>query len=418
VIVLGIETSCDETAAAVVERREDGAGVIRSNVVLSQLEEHAAFGGVVPEIAARAHVEALDGVIEAALAEAGVALGDIDAVAATAGPGLIGGVLVGLNTGKALALAARKPLVAVNHLEAHALTARLTDGLDFPYLLLLVSGGHTQIVRVDGVGEYTRYGSTIDDALGEAFDKTARLLGLPYPGGPEVERVAVEGDPERFALPRPLVGRPGSDFSFSGLKTAVRLAAEERAPLGAKDVADLAASFQAAVAEVLGDRVTHAMNRFREESGIRTSPSPRRGEGRGEGALPPPERSLNKGTRPEGAGAPHPHPASPDGEPVIAASPHRGEVNDERPALVLAGGVAANKVLRAALVNIAEANGFRLVVPPPVLCTDNGAMVAWAGAERLALGLEDRLDAPARPRWPLDARDPAGLWGGAKGARA
>ncbi|MCC6981915.1 MAG: tRNA (adenosine(37)-N6)-threonylcarbamoyltransferase complex transferase subunit TsaD, partial [Bauldia sp.] len=207
-IVLGIETSCDETAAAVIERTDDGARVIRSNVVLSQLEEHAAFGGVVPEIAARAHVEALDGVIEAALAEAGVSLRDIDAVAATAGPGLIGGVLVGLSTGKAIALAARKPLLAVNHLEAHALTARLTDGLAFPYLLLLVSGGHTQIVRVDGVGDYTRYGSTIDDALGEAFDKTARLLGLPYPGGPEVERAALDGDPARFALPRPLLGRP------------------------------------------------------------------------------------------------------------------------------------------------------------------------------------------------------------------
>jgi N6-L-threonylcarbamoyladenine synthase len=358
VIVLGIETSCDETAAAVVERTEDGAGVIRSNVVLSQLEEHAAFGGVVPEIAARAHVEALDGVIEAALAEAGVELAEIDAVAATAGPGLIGGVLVGLSTGKAIALAARKPLVAVNHLEAHALTARLTHGLDFPYLLLLVSGGHTQIVRVDGVGEYTRYGSTIDDALGEAFDKTARLLGLPYPGGPEVERVALGGDPQRFDLPRPLIGRPGSDFSFSGLKTAVRLAATEHGPLREKDIADLAASFQTAVAEVLADRVTHAMERFRREGG------------------------------------------------------------SAAPALVLAGGVAANKVLRAALVNTAEAHGFRLVVPPPVLCTDNGAMVAWAGAERLALGLEDGLDAPARPRWPLDARDPSGLWGGAKGARA
>ena len=357
-IVLGIETSCDETAAAVVERTADGVGVIRSNVVLSQLEEHAAFGGVVPEIAARAHVEALDGVIEAALAEASVTIREIDAVAATAGPGLIGGVLVGLSTAKAIALAARKPLVAVNHLEAHALTAGLTDGLAFPYLLLLVSGGHTQIVRVDEVGRYTRYGSTIDDALGEAFDKTARLLGLPYPGGPEVERAALKGDAARFALPRPLHGRPGSDFSFSGLKTAVRLAAEDIGPLTPRDVADLAASFQEAVAEVLADRVANALRRFRTET------------------------------------------------------------STDAPALVLAGGVAANKVLRAALTATAESAGFRLVVPPPILCTDNAAMVAWAGAERLARGFTDGLDAPARPRWPLDARDPAGLWGGAKGARA
>ena len=424
-IVLGIETTCDETAAAIVERNAARIGIIRSNVVLSQLEDHAAFGGVVPEIAARAHVEALDGVIEAALAEAEITIADIDAVAATAGPGLIGGVLVGLTTGKAIALAARKPLIAVNHLEAHALTARLTDGLPFPYLLLLVSGGHTQIVRVDEVGSYSRYGSTIDDALGEAFDKTARLLGLSYPGGPEVERAALAGDPARFALPRPLVGRPGADFSFSGLKTAIRLAAEANAPLGPRDIADLAASFQAAVAEVLSDRVSHAMARFRQEAASPSSspqrggspaasPTPQEGEGRGEGGPRYPERSE----------PPHPHPASPGGEPVMATSPHRGEVLPSRapahdgPALVLAGGVAANKVLRAALTNTAEAAGFRLVVPPPILCTDNAAMVAWAGAERLARGLTDGFDAPARPRWPLDARDPAGLWGGAKGARA
>ncbi|MGE0724098.1 MAG: tRNA (adenosine(37)-N6)-threonylcarbamoyltransferase complex transferase subunit TsaD [Alphaproteobacteria bacterium] len=360
-IVLGIETSCDETAAAVVERKGAFDGVIRSNIVLSQLAEHAAFGGVVPEIAARAHVEALDGVIAAALAESGLSVGEVDGIAATAGPGLIGGVLVGLSTGKAIALAVRKPLVAVNHLEAHALTAGLTDRLAFPYLLLLVSGGHTQIVRVDEVGRYRRYGSTVDDALGEAFDKTARLLGLPYPGGPEVERVALDGDAARFDLPRPLAGRPGSDFSFSGLKTAVRVAVERVGAVTPGDVADLAASFQAAVADVLADRVGNAMRRFLDEE-----------------------------------------PGAPDGPPT----------------LVLAGGVAANKVLRTRLVNVAEGGGFRLVVPPPVLCTDNAAMVAWAGAERLARGLADGFDAPARARWPLDTELPAGLWGGAKGARA
>ena len=242
-IVLGIETSCDETAAAIVERHVDGSGRILSNVILSQVADHAIFGGVVPEIAARAHVEALDGVIAATLHEAGLAISDMDAVAATAGPGLIGGVIVGLTTAKAIALAAGKPLVAVNHLEGHALTARLTDGIGFPFLLLLVSGGHSQFVAVEGVGDYRRLGTTVDDALGEAFDKAAKLLGLAYPGGPEIEKEAAKGDPARFSLPRPLLGRPGADFSFSGLKTALRLAAEEIAPLSAKDGADFAASF-------------------------------------------------------------------------------------------------------------------------------------------------------------------------------
>ena len=357
-IVLGIETSCDETAAAVVLRDdEDGRGAIRSNIVLSQVEEHAAFGGVVPEIAARAHVEALDGVIAAALGDAGVTLDEIDGIAATAGPGLIGAVLVGLTTAKALAFATGKPLIGVNHLEAHALTARLTNNVSFPYLLLLASGGHTQILRVDGLGQYRRYGTTIDDALGEAFDKTAKLLGLPYPGGPAVERAARSGNLMRFDFPRPMRGRPGSDFSLSGLKTAVRLEAERLAPLSEADVADLCASFQFAVAETVVDRVDNAMKRFRTE-----------------------------------------------GAPV-------------EPAMVIAGGVAANGMIRASLGDLSAATGFRLVAPPLALCTDNAAMVAWAGAEWLATGRRDGLDVPARPRWPLDA-DVLGFGAGIKGAKA
>jgi N6-L-threonylcarbamoyladenine synthase len=358
-IVLGIETSCDETAAAVVARG-DGPGRILSNVILSQAADHAAFGGVVPEIAARAHVEALDKIVRAALDEAGVDFEDVDAVAATAGPGLIGGVLVGLATAKAIALAAGKPLIAVNHLEGHALTARLTDGLAFPYLVLLVSGGHTQLLKVVGVGDYLRYGTTIDDALGEAFDKAARLLGLRYPGGPEIERVARSGVPKRFALPRPMVGRPGSNFSFSGLKTALRLEAEGMAPLDAQTIADLAAGFQAAATEALVDRVWRAVQRFREE-----------------------------------------------------------EASVANPAIVIAGGVAANETIRAGLSAAAKERGFRLVTPPAVLCSDNAAMIAWAGMERLALGLVDSFDAAARPRWPLAAAaSAAGRWSGAKGAKA
>ncbi|RWF63080.1 MAG: tRNA (adenosine(37)-N6)-threonylcarbamoyltransferase complex transferase subunit TsaD, partial [Mesorhizobium sp.] len=259
--VLGIETSCDETAASVVALDGDSAPEILSNVVLSQIEEHAAFGGVVPEIAARAHVEALDGIVEAALTDSAVSLDEVDAVAATAGPGLVGGLIVGLMTAKAIAAAANKPLIAINHLEGHALTARLTEGLDFPYLLLLVSGGHTQIVAVRGVGDYQRWATTIDDALGEAFDKTAKMLGLPYPGGPNVEKTAAGGDASRFAFPRPMKGSAQPDFSFSGLKTAVRQAATAIAPLSDQDVADICASFQAAVADALGDRVARALAR-------------------------------------------------------------------------------------------------------------------------------------------------------------
>ena len=362
-IVLGIETSCDETAAAIVERRPDGSGRIVSDVIRSQIADHAAYGGVVPEIAARAHVEALDGIVGAAMVEANLALADIDAVAATAGPGLIGAVLVGLSTGKAIALALDKPLIAVNHLEGHALTARLTDGLDFPYLLLLVSGGHTQFVAVEGVGDYRRIGTTIDDALGESFDKAAKLLGLGYPGGPAIERLAVGGDAARFDLPRPLLNRPGADFSFSGLKTALRLAAEAVAPLSAKDVADLAASFQAAVTDIVVDRTRHAMAAF----------------------------SSVQNRRPA------------DGGPMP---------------FVIAGGVAANAAIRAALSTLAREQNFRLVAPPPRLCADNAVMIAWAGAERLALGLSDSLEIAARPRWPLDeSASPLHAIGG-KGARA
>ncbi len=262
-IVLGIETTCDETAAAVVERTGDGQGRILSNVVLSQISEHAEFGGVVPEIAARAHVEALDTIIAKAMSEAKLSFAALDGVAAAAGPGLIGGVIVGLTTAKAIALVHDKPLIAVNHLEAHALTARLTDGTAFPYCLFLASGGHTQILGVRGVGDYLRLGGTLDDAIGEAFDKTAKLLGLGYPGGPLVEKEAARGDPERFALPRPMTGRHDANFSLSGLKTALRLEAQKIAPLSDGDVADLCASFQQAVGDVVIDRVRNGLQMFR-----------------------------------------------------------------------------------------------------------------------------------------------------------
>lgn len=343
--ILGIETSCDETAAAVILRDAAGRGTILSNVVRSQLDEHAAFGGVVPELAARAHVTYLDHIIAQACREAGVALADVDAIAATAGPGLVGGVLVGLTTAKALAAALDKPLIAVNHLEAHALTARLTDGVEFPYLMLLVSGGHSQFVLVRGVGDYERWGTTIDDALGEAFDKVAKLLSLGHPGGPAVERTARAGDPKRFRFPRPLLREARLDFSFSGLKTAVRLQAEALAPLSEQDVADIAASFQAAVTEVVAVRAGQALARFKAE-------------------LPGVE-----------------------------------------PQLVVAGGVAANRAIAAAVERVAAEAGARFIVPPIALCTDNGAMVGWAGAERFALGAVDGLDFTARPRWPLDSAD-------------
>jgi N6-L-threonylcarbamoyladenine synthase len=339
-IVLGIETTCDETAAAVVERSEAGRGKILSNIVLSQVSEHAAYGGVVPEIAARAHVEALDHIIGKAMAEAHCTFNGIDAIAAAAGPGLIGGVIVGLTTAKAIALVAKKPLIAVNHLEAHALTARLTDDTPFPYCLFLASGGHTQIVAVRGVGDYVRIGTTVDDAIGEAFDKTAKLLGLGYPGGPQVETEAKRGDPARFKLPRPMAGKPNADFSLSGLKTALRLEAEKIAPLSDQDVCDLCASFQQTVVDVVADRLRVGLRLFRERYKNPT-------------------------------------------------------------ALVAAGGVAANESIRKMLHRLAFEVGTVLVVPPALLCTDNGAMIAWAGAERLALGLTDTLDTPPHARWSL-----------------
>ena len=339
-LVLGIETTCDETAAAVVERPPEGPGRILSNIVLSQIDAHAAFGGVVPEIAARAHVEALDVIIAKAMAEAELSFASLDGIAAAAGPGLIGGVIVGLTTAKAIALVSEKPLIAVNHLEAHALTARLTDATAFPYCLFLASGGHTQIVAVLGVGNYVRLGTTVDDAIGEAFDKVAKLLGLPYPGGPEVEREALEGNPARVSLPRPMLGRPHADFSLSGLKTALRVEAERIAPLSDEDVRDLCASFQQSIVDVVADRLRSGLKLFRERHGKPT-------------------------------------------------------------ALVAAGGVAVNEAIRKVLHRVAFEAGTVLVVPPAQLCTDNGAMIAWAGAERLALGLTDTLDTSPHARWPL-----------------
>jgi N6-L-threonylcarbamoyladenine synthase len=342
-VVLGIETSCDETAAAIVSRDANGRGKVLSNVVRSQFDLHKIYGGVVPEIAARAHTECADDIVRAALHEAGLSLANLDAVAAASGPGLIGGLIVGAITGKALALASGKPFLAINHLEGHALTAGLTDDIKPPYLMLLVSGGHTQLLSVEGVGRYHRLATTIDDALGEAFDKTAKLLGLPMPGGPSVEAAAATGDPKRFKLPRPMLGREEPHFSFAGLKTAVRHAAQAAAPLSPQDVSDLCASFQAAVCDSVADRVTRAMQAVEAKFA---------------------------------AGAPRP--------------------------FVVAGGVAANKVLNSALRLVAERHGFTFYAPPIALCTDNGAMIAWAGCERLALGLIDGLDAPVKPRWPLD----------------
>ena len=357
--VLGLETSCDETAAAVVVREASGAGRIAANVVRSQLEQHRPYLGVVPEIAARAHLELLPAIIEKALAEAGVGLDQIDAVAATAGPGLIGGLMVGLTMGKAIALGAGKPLVAVNHLEAHALTPGLTEGLRPPYLLLLVSGGHTQLLAVEDVGRYRRIATTIDDALGEAFDKTAKLLGLGFPGGPEVERLAQKGDPARFRLPRPMLGRSEPHFSLAGLKTAVRQQAAQAAPLSEQDAADLCASFEAAVMESVCDRVQRGMELYEDLLG-------------------------------DGAAR----------------------------TLVVAGGVAANRRLAAALRVLTGGRGYRLSIPPIALCTDNGAMIAWAGAERLVRGLTDPFDTPPRARWPLDAAATPVLGSGRLGAKA
>ena len=329
-IILGLESSCDETAAAIV--RSDRT--ILSHALAGQEDHHRAFGGVVPEIAARAHAELMTPLAETALADAGLTLNDVDAIAATAGPGLIGGVMVGLVTAKALAMASGKPLIAVNHLEGHALSPRLIDAdLEFPSLLLLVSGGHCQLLRVNGVGDYNRLATTIDDAVGEAFDKTSKILGLGFPGGPAVERAAAIGNAHNVPLPRPLKGADEPHFSFAGLKSAVLRAHET----GQYKVEDIAASFQLAVIDCLYDRISYTLDRI-----------------------------------------------------------------DAPAALVVAGGVAANVPIREMLEKLAAQRGMRFVAPPLWLCTDNGAMIAWAGAERFNMGLTDGLDFVARPRWPLD----------------
>lgn len=356
--ILGIETSCDETAAAVVSRDGDGYGTILSNVVRAQWEQHRPFGGVVPELAARAHVECLDDIIREAMDKARLHFKDLDAIAVTAGPGLIGGLMVGVITAEVLARVHALPLLAINHLEAHALTVGLTEGLRPPYLLLLVSGGHTQLLAVRDVGQYTRLGSTIDDALGEAFDKTAKLLGLGVPGGPAVERAAQSGKTGRYMLPKPMHGRPEPNFSFSGLKNAVRLAATS-APMSDQDIADICADFQAAVAGSVGDRVRKAFALAEEVFG-----------------------------------------------------------NDAPRHLVVAGGVAANQALRASLADVAAEAGYSLHVPPVALCGDNGAMIAWAGAERFVRGFADAPGIAARARWPLDAKAKAVLGDGRLGAKA
>jgi N6-L-threonylcarbamoyladenine synthase len=328
-LVLGLESSCDDSAVALVS---SGRQVL-AQAIVGQSEAHRPFGGVVPEIAARAHVEILPGLIRQVLHEADVSIGEVDAIAATAGPGLIGGVMVALLAGKGLSLAAGKPLIAINHLEGHALSPRLVDpDLGFPYLLLLTSGGHCQLLEVRGVGDYRRLATTIDDAAGEAFDKAAKLLGLPYPGGPAIEELAESGDPSAVPLPRPLAGSAEPHFSFAGLKSAV----QRVVAAGAHQPEDVAASFQQAVIDCMVDRTARALERT------------------------------------------------------------------EAPTLVVAGGVAANRPLRAALADLAEANGRDFSVPPAWLCTDNAAMIAWAGVERLGLGLVDGLDSPARARWPLD----------------
>lgn len=356
--VLGIETSCDETAAAVL-RLEDGQATILSEIVRSQVEDHAPYGGVVPEIAARAHADIADQVVAKAIGESGLKLSDMDAVAATSGPGLIGGVMVGMMTGKALALAAGKPFIPVNHLEGHALSPRLAEDCPFPYLLLLVSGGHCQFIEVTGLGQYRRLGTTIDDAAGEAFDKLAKLLDLGFPGGPAVERTAQGGDPARYRLPRPLMDRPGLDMSFAGLKTAAARIIEQGG-MSQQDVSDLCASYQAAIADCLSARADRALGLFEVEGAKR---------------------------------------------------------------LVVAGGVAANGAIRQALEHVAEGHGARLIAPPLRHCTDNAAMIALAGAEHLAAGAldPDAMRFAARPRWPLDEASALSnpvYGGGKRGAKA
>ncbi len=360
--VLGLESSCDDTAASVVRHEPGAQAEILSSVVFGQTELHADFGGIVPEIAARAHAEKLDHCVEQALQSAGLTLGEMDAIAVTAGPGLIGGVLSGVMCAKGLAVGSGLPLIGVNHLAGHALTPRLTDQLPFPYLVLLVSGGHCQFLIVRGFDDFTRLGGTIDDAPGEAFDKTARLLGLPQPGGPAVEQAAKNGSPDRFRFPRPLLDRDGCDMSFSGLKTALRRARDaliaKQNGLTKQDVADLSAGFQAAVCDVLVEKSRRAMLRF----------------------------SASERTK--------------------------------LPALTVAGGVAANSVVRQGLTTLCAENGFRFVAPPLQYCTDNAAMIAWAGLENLRAGVTHDMTLTARPRWPLDENSKPMLGSGKKGAKA
>ncbi len=361
ITILGLESSCDDTAAAVLRQRDGKAPEILASVIAGQTSLHAAFGGVVPEIAARAHTEKLDLCVEEALSWSGIGLDAIDAVAVTAGPGLIGGVLAGVMCAKGIAAGAGLPLIGVNHLAGHALTPRLTDGLAFPYLMLLVSGGHCQFLVVEGADRFTRLGGTIDDAPGEAFDKTAKLLGLPQPGGPAVEAEAAQGDAGRYRFPRPLLDRPGCDMSFSGLKTALLRTRDavvaEKGGMTGQDRADLCAGFQAAVADVLAEKSRRALIAYLE---------------------------LQPG----------------------------------QPAFAVAGGVAANSLIRARLSQLAQDHGVRFTAPPLRLCTDNAAMIAWAGIERMRLGYSDDLSLSARPRWPLDDRAPAMIGSGKKGAKA
>jgi N6-L-threonylcarbamoyladenine synthase len=354
-LILGIESSCDETAAALVCDATKIEQRILSNVVLSQDKEHSPFGGIVPEIAARAHLKHLDEIIMSAMTAADVSFDEIDGIAATGGPGLIGGVIVGIMSAKAIASVKKKPFIAVNHLEGHALTARLTSNISFPYLLLLVSGGHCQLLIVEDIGKYKRLGTTVDDALGEAFDKCAKMMGLGYPGGPRVEAAAKTGDERKFNLPRPMRGREGCHFSFSGLKTAVRRQIEQigSGNMNSQDIADLCASFQRAAGDVLIDRCKNGLNQFRS--------------------------------------------IYPTGN-----------------ILVVAGGVAANKSIGKRLAELKHTENIQLIIPPTELCTDNAAMIAWAGIEQLKSGNTSSLDFKPRPRWPLDPNAPPAIGAGVK----
>lgn len=361
VTILGLESSCDDTAAAIVRQAADGPAEILASVVAGQTELHSAFGGVVPEIAARAHTEKLDFCVATALTQSGLSLTELDAIAVTAGPGLIGGVLAGVTLAKGLSISTGVPLIGVNHLAGHALTPRLTDQAAFPYLMLLVSGGHCQFLIAKSYNDFTRLGGTIDDAPGEAFDKAARLMGLPQPGGPSVEKAAREGNPKAFTLPRPLLNKPGCDMSFSGLKTALLRErdklVEAYSGLYETHRADLSASFQATVADVLAEKTRRALIEY------------------------------------------------------LALCP-------EKPLLAVAGGVAANGAIRAALESVSNKNGVEFLAPPLALCTDNAAMIAWAGLEKFRAGDRDDMTLSARPRWPLDQSAPAMLGSGKKGAKA